>query len=427
MHLYQRCYVNSIGFSGISGSRRLMGAFLFCIKQKLNSIYFYEQVFLKGGIGIYINRYHLGNKRQGFIKLVCLLVICTFSIFLVITVLNLPFLVPAAKVLAVDGLSRIMQWGDWSGQDIIRLAMPVLAWQEVDAAAVQPPSALLISFMSVLARVDMHSPRSLLQSQLPLMESSALPPGKPAVLEAGPASPVANKVITNVNNNFMYLSLAENQGHQAGIPFYYGSSGDDKALVALYNTHTSETYKLTDGVEHLAGQRGGVVKVAHSLENALMKDYGICVVRSDKIHDIEYNTSYVKSEKTACALIEKNPELEAIFDIHRDMEKPRKQCVIKVNNKNAATILIVVGSDSQLPHPQWEKNLGFAKEIEKSMNSKYPGLCIGVRVYDGRYHQHLHQHALLLEIGGVNNTVEEACYSAELLAEVLAEIIKNGQ
>lgn len=197
-------------------------------------------------------------------------------------------------------------------------------------------------------------------------------------------------------------------------------------LVAIYNTHTGETYALTDGVERLNGKRGAVVKVAAELQKQLEQKHGIKVVRSDTIHDQNYNTSYIESEKTVQTLIKEHQELKFIFDVHRDAERPRKDCIVEINGRTAAKVLIVVGSDARMPFPNWQKNLANARMLTDKMDEMYPGLSLGVRVKEGRYNQHYHTGALLIEVGAVANSTEEALYTAKLLGDVIAACIKES-
>lgn len=194
-------------------------------------------------------------------------------------------------------------------------------------------------------------------------------------------------------------------------------------LVAIYNTHTGETYAATDGVERVAG-RGGVVRVAAVLEKGL-RQHGIAVLRTERIHDSRYATSYLESEKTVREFIYANPDIAALFDIHRDSKQPAGTTTVKVKGRDVARVLIVVGSDDRLPFPNWRQNLAFAQRIADRSDALYPGLCSGVRVKDGRYNQFLHPRVLLFEIGGVNNSLEEAEAAAELFAGVLAEVLKE--
>jgi stage II sporulation protein P len=196
----------------------------------------------------------------------------------------------------------------------------------------------------------------------------------------------------------------------------------DPPFVAIYNTHTGETYALTDGVERVKGA-GGVVQAAAVLEEGL-KNRNIAVLRSDKVHDVSYAASYLESEKTVRDFVYLNPELDGIFDVHRDSTLPRGRATVNIQGRDVARVLIIVGSDERQPFPAWRQNLEFAERIAAQADALYPGLCAGVRVKAGRYNQYLSPRALLLEIGGVNNTLEEAEIAAMLFADVLADVLQ---
>jgi stage II sporulation protein P len=190
--------------------------------------------------------------------------------------------------------------------------------------------------------------------------------------------------------------------------------------VGIYHTHTGETYALTDGTERLTGKRGGVVIVGEALKKELEDAYGIRVAHSTNINDVKYNTSYVESEKDARSLLHENTELEILLDIHRDAGKSRQNSLVKVQGQECAPIMFVVGSDARTPFPTWRQNYGFVKELAGMLDKQYPGLCCGVMVKEGRYNQFLHPRAILVEIGSVSNSTEEAERSARLLAGIIA-------
>lgn len=196
-------------------------------------------------------------------------------------------------------------------------------------------------------------------------------------------------------------------------------------LVAIYNTHTGETYAMTDGVERVKG-RGGVFTVATALEKGLRKR-GVSVLRSDRIHDVSYAASYLESEKTVREMLYNNPEIDALFDVHRDSKLPRSLATVEAGGTRVAPVLVVVGSDARQPFPTWRQNLAFAKRIADRADALYPGLCRGVRIKEGRYNQFLNPRLLILEIGGVNNSLEEAEAAAELMANVLADLLFEDQ
>lgn len=195
-------------------------------------------------------------------------------------------------------------------------------------------------------------------------------------------------------------------------------------VVAIYNTHTGETYGLSDGTDRLTGKRGAVVKVAQKIEETLEKKYHISVVRSDTIHDASYNSSYIESEKTVLGLIKKYPHLKILLDIHRDAGRPRQDCFIDIKGKKVARVMIVVGSDARMPFPHWQENLALARKLNDKMNAMYPGLSIGIAVKEGRYNQQYHPGAILVEIGSVKNYTVEALNAGEMVADALAAVLK---
>jgi len=326
-----------------------------------------------------------------------------FCRFLVLAglVLVLTFNTVSTRLVVPQFLKNVLKNGiSFYNQDpvaILKSAMPVLAWSgsEGDNPYLTPSQLFLVSW-SGLVRVNLYSPATVLQSQVPFL-GLVNPAEAMASVSPEDYPPVGEKFI---------------------------AAAPRKCLVAIYNTHTGETYALTDGVERLEGKRGGVVTVAAALQEALQGQYGIGVARSDRINDARYSSSYIESEKTARALLAANPGLKVMLDIHRDFSKLRGQNVIKINGREVAPVLIVVGSDARRPFPNWHQNYAFAKELATLMNELYPGLCLGIKVKEGIYNQHLHPRALLLEVGTANNSTEEAVRSAYLLADVLARLIK---
>lgn len=198
-------------------------------------------------------------------------------------------------------------------------------------------------------------------------------------------------------------------------------------LVVIYNTHNAESYQTSQGKAKFEGKNGGVEQVAAVLADSLSNDYGIPVVRSTTIHDYpDFTISYANSEKTLKRMLAENPSILVALDIHRDAGLPSPP-VTEINNQKVAQVLLIVGSDARLEHPNWRQNEAFARRLAAKMDELYPGLCRGIRVQAGRYNQHLLPHSLLLEIGSDNNTLEEAERSARLVARVLAIIIEGLQ
>ncbi|ADG83298.1 stage II sporulation protein P [Thermincola potens JR] len=199
----------------------------------------------------------------------------------------------------------------------------------------------------------------------------------------------------------------------------------DSPLVAFYCTHSSETYQLTEGIAHVKGKAGAVMEVAKSIAQKIQDKYKIPTIYSDKIHDTAFNKSYVESQKTVKDLLANNKSLRMLFDIHRDSSLPRERTQVQINGKSCAKVLIVVGTDARAEHPRWRENLALARKLAAKMDELYPGLSRGISVKKGRYNQQYSTSALLLEIGSLNNTKEEALNSASLIADVIVSLLND--
>lgn len=195
-------------------------------------------------------------------------------------------------------------------------------------------------------------------------------------------------------------------------------------VILLYTTHNAETYRPTDGKSKLEGKNAGVAKVAQAFAETLENKYGLKTIRSETIHDFpDWTRSYIKSLQTAQKLLKVNKTIQAVFDIHRDAGfKSKETTTTEINGRKAAKLMIVIGTE----HKRWRENLAFAEKLEKKANELYPGLVRDIRIRNNRrYNQHLHPHALILEVGSDLNTLGEAQYSIALFARVTAEIIRD--
>lgn len=194
--------------------------------------------------------------------------------------------------------------------------------------------------------------------------------------------------------------------------------------VAIYHTHTGETYRPDDGVERLSGQPGGVVAVGAALARRLHEEYGIGVVHVARINDAVYSRSYLESEKVVRSLLQNYPHLAVLVDLHRDAAGDAAVSTVGIGGRKAARLLLVAGSDARAPFPGWRQNYQLALELAALAGKKYPGLFKGVQVNEGRYNQFLHPGAILLEVGSSGNSRAEAIYAGELFADILAEYLQ---
>lgn len=207
-------------------------------------------------------------------------------------------------------------------------------------------------------------------------------------------------------------------------------------LIAIYHTHTSETYiddpRKQDVNGHvLPGNIGNVGKVGMELARVLSEKYGFRVIHTTKVHDDFYNRSYYNSRNTVKQLLQENPEIDLILDIHRDgikAELTREQLTTVFANERVANIMLVVANGKYSfgeaeSRNDWQKNLALARDLADWLDRLYPGLLRRIEERDtttNRYNQDLSPVSLLIEIGDYRNTTQEAINAAHYLADAIA-------
>lgn len=206
----------------------------------------------------------------------------------------------------------------------------------------------------------------------------------------------------------------------------------EKNVVFIYNTHNRESF-----LPHLPGvddadlahhDEVNITMVSERLKKSLeAKGIGTQVDNTDIVGEVlkdrglEYWQSYEASRSVVEEAFATNRDIQFIFDIHRDATG-RETTTKKINGKDYARIMFVVGSEN----PNYEKNLELATKIHHMLEESYPGLSRGVIPQGGSgnngvYNQDLSNNALLIEMGGVDNNLEELYRSADALAEVFSE------
>lgn len=301
----------------------------------------------------------------------------------------------------IEPLLGLANWHNRSYEGIFKAVLPVMNGEETNL-----PSMKLLLQMVVNAGsgASMGLPRTFLIAQLPLMQVT-------------PES-IKPQIISSEKIEHTKQQTTQEAAYEAPLGSLQG-----EPLVLIYNTHTGETYEKTDGLDRLPGKKGGVYLAAKALGEALEQKYRIKVVQSDTIHDDNFlmDNPYTKSGATVSALLRQYPSIKLVVDIHRDAGVERKNSVVEINGEKYASTMLVVGTNARQNHPNWKENYEFAQQVGKALDKKYPGLLRKIITKRGRYNQHLHPHALLVEVGSTQNSTEEAVRSAQLWADVLAE------
>jgi len=136
---------------------------------------------------------------------------------------------------------------------------------------------------------------------------------------------------------------------------------------------------------------------------------------------LTYPKSYQESRLAIQAAKAENKDLEYFVDIHRDSRR-KKDTTITLKGKSYAKIAFVVGRNN----PNYEKNAALATKLHNALQKKYPGISRGVMKqggagHNGVYNQDISSNAMLIEIGGVDNTFEEMYLTIDAFADIFSE------
>ena len=215
-------------------------------------------------------------------------------------------------------------------------------------------------------------------------------------------------------------------------------SKNEEPQVLIMHTHTTETFmqqnekfytkdfksRTTDNNKNMA-KIGSIV--AEKLNAA-----GIKTLHDTTKHDYpEYTGSYGRSAKTVQSYLDKYKGIKIVLDLHRDAvtsgESDKVKLSTEINGKKAAQVMLVMGSQSGsiTNHPNWQENLKLALKLQQMLEVKYPTLARPLSLMPKRYNQSLSTGSLLIEFGTDANTLEEACYSAELVADALISLLNT--
>lgn len=191
-----------------------------------------------------------------------------------------------------------------------------------------------------------------------------------------------------------------------------------KGPIAIYHTHSDESYIPGDGTSSKFG-RGGIFQVGDSLTNAFEKS-GIPVIHSKNAHDPHDAMAYDRSRRTAVQLLKKQPT--TLLDVHRDAV-PAQMYSGVINNQGVTKVQLVVGRQN----PNFQANNDFAKRIKETCDRKYPGFIKGIFYGKGKYNQDLGPRSILLEFGTDTNSKVAAERGAQIFAAASKDVLYGNR
>ncbi len=216
-------------------------------------------------------------------------------------------------------------------------------------------------------------------------------------------------------------------------PISFKTTGDGPKVL-IFHTHAREDF--------IGGAT--VADVGEALKKTLEEEYGIGVIHNTSEFYRPSNSTkfpsgdeYETMEPVIRKILDENPSIEVVIDLHRDGVNENVHLVTDINGKQTARIMFVnalclnrnmageVEEKVDLPNPYIGDNLALSMQTLLKMNELYPGLSRKIYFNEWRYSTHMKPYSLLVEWGAQTNTTEEALNAVEPFAEVLAKVLQK--
>ncbi|CAM4266679.1 stage II sporulation protein P [Paenibacillus tarimensis] len=201
-----------------------------------------------------------------------------------------------------------------------------------------------------------------------------------------------------------------------------------RKVVFIYHSHSRESWlpELKEGAKDPSSATKNITLVGKRLAKMLERR-GVGAEHSatdypTAIDGYRWELSYKYSGKTVTDAMAANEDLSFFFDIHRDSQ-PRSLTTATINGKSYAQVYFIIGHRN----PRWKENEAFATKIHNALEKAYPGISRGIwgksaATGNGEYNQSLSTESVIIEIGGIENTLQESYRTADALAKVITDI-----
>ena len=213
------------------------------------------------------------------------------------------------------------------------------------------------------------------------------------------------------------------------------SHGPLDPQILIYHSHSQETFADSREGE----ESDTIVGVGDYLTSLLTEKYGYQVMHIKEAFDmmsgeLDRNKAYDYACDYVEKVLEENPSVEVVIDLHRDGVDEDRRLVTEINGKTTAQILFynglsytnTQGQVDYLPNPYIPDNLAFSFQLEYQAALYYPDFYRGIYLAGLRYNLHLRKRSLLLEAGAQTNTVQEVKNAMEPFADILNRVLKGS-
>ncbi len=204
---------------------------------------------------------------------------------------------------------------------------------------------------------------------------------------------------------------------------------EDHPQILIYHTHSQEEF-----LDYPQREDATIVGVGAYLAE-LLEERGYGVIHDRSVYDVkggklDRSQAYTYALDGISGILQENPSIEVVLDLHRDGVDEGTHLVTEVNGKPTARIMFFNGISQTpegpieyLPNPNREGNLAFSFQMQLKASEQYPGLTRKIYLKGLRYNQHVRARTALIEVGAQTNTYAEALNAMEPLAELICQVL----
>lgn len=200
--------------------------------------------------------------------------------------------------------------------------------------------------------------------------------------------------------------------------------------ILIFHTHSQE--KFADSTDD---DSTSILGVGDYLTE-LLTGKGYNIIHDRSVYDyvdgkLDRSKAYTYAEQGIESILESNPSIEVVIDLHRDGVADTTHLVTEVDGRQMAKIMFfngisysnVKGNINYLYNPYRDDNLAMSLQMHLIGEAYYPGFLR--RNYINAYRYCLHERAksMLIEAGAQTNTFEEVKNAMEPLADMLDKLL----
>ena len=201
--------------------------------------------------------------------------------------------------------------------------------------------------------------------------------------------------------------------------------------VLIYHTHSQEGF-----VDSVEGDDSTTIMGMGTYLTELLNERGIPAIHHEGVYDLidgnlDRSKAYDLAEPPVRKILEDNPSIEVLIDLHRDGVAEGTHLVTEANGKQTAQIMFFNGLSrtkangdiAYLYNPYIQDNLAFSLQMQLKAMELHPGFTRHIYLRGYCYNMNILPKTLLVEAGAQTNTVEEMRNAMELLAETLDNVL----